>query len=386
MDPIKIGIIGCGIAARFHVLGMRNVPDPKLKFIAAQDINEKRVSKFSKAHKLTPYNKLEDLLQSDIDAVLILLPHFLHAEVTKAAAEAGKHILCEKPMAPTLEECDEMIAATKKAGVTFMIAENHRFLPAHLYMKGLIDRDFFGDIFLARTYEGAFDDPEHFLNPDVWHFTYDKGGGGILADQGAHKFAFLNWLLDDTVESAQAWCAKTLDSPPNKGEDSAIIYLRFNKGAIASVTLSTSAIHTPYNSTDLHGTKGSMLEDHNWDNPIKVFSSHNDAEMKGSWYGPKEPPEHGAFPKYYIISARSEDTHFAESILNGKDPEFTPLQAREAVATILLSYLSAKNGRLTKMEELKKVEKKEGTKSILEGLEEVQQKNYTHMNWPWRVK
>ncbi|MHA1301996.1 MAG: Gfo/Idh/MocA family protein, partial [Candidatus Helarchaeota archaeon] len=176
MDPIKFGIIGCGMAARFHILGTRNVSNPKLKFVAAHDINEKVVNRFSKAHKLTPYIDLEKFLQSDeFEAVIILLPHYLHAQVTKVATEAGKHVLCEKPMAPTLEECDEMISAAKKARVKLMIAENHRFLPAHTYIKNIIDKDFIGDIFLIRTYEGAYDDPENFLNPDIWHFTYDKG-------------------------------------------------------------------------------------------------------------------------------------------------------------------------------------------------------------------
>ena len=381
MEPIKFGIIGCGMAARFHLLGTRNISDPTYKFVAAHDIKDKSLARFCKNHKLSPYNKLEDLLESDIDVALILLPHFLHAEVAKAAAKAGKHVLCEKPMAPTLEDCDAMIYATKKAGVKFMIAENHRFLPAHTYMKDLIDRDFIGDIFLARTYEGAYDDPEHFLNPDIWHFTYDKGGGGILADQGAHKFALLNWLLDDTVESAQALCAKTLNTPPNKGEDTAIILLQFEKGAIANVSLSTSAIHTPYNSTELHGTRGSLLEDHNLNNPIKIFSSHKDAEMKGYFYSPKEPPEHAPFPKYYMISAREEDTYFTDCVINNKTPEFTPEHAKEAVATILLSYLSVKNGRLTHMEDLKEIEESEGTKSILEGLEDYMHRNYGNLKW-----
>ncbi|MHA1382555.1 MAG: Gfo/Idh/MocA family protein [Candidatus Helarchaeota archaeon] len=387
MDPIKFGIIGCGMAARFHILGTRNVSNPKLKFVAAHDINEKVVNRFSKAHKLTPYIDLEKFLQSDeFEAVIILLPHYLHAQVTKVATEAGKHVLCEKPMAPTLEECDEMISAAKKARVKLMIAENHRFLPAHTYIKNIIDKDFIGDIFLIRTYEGAYDDPENFLNPDIWHFTYDKGGGGVLADQGAHKFALLNWLLDDKVESAQAWCIKTLNSPPNKGEDNAMIFLHFKKGAIAEVTVSTSAIHTPYNSTELHGTKGSILEDHQWQNPIRIFSSHKEAEQKGNFYAPTEkgplpPPEHGPFPKYYIISARAEDTHFANCILENKVPDFTPEHAREAVATILLAYLSAKKGTLTKMDELKNIAKKQGSKSILEGLDQIMQKNYENLNW-----
>ena len=340
MDPVRFGIIGCGMAARFHILGQKNVQEPKLKFTAALDLDEKGVTKFCKYHKLTPYTNMEKFLQSDeFDAVLILVPHFLHEKMVLTAASAKKHVLCEKPMAMTLEECDSMINATKKAGVQFMIAENHRFLPAHLLMKDYINRNFIGEIYRARTYEGAFDEPINFFDPNIWHFTYEKGGGGVACDQGVHKFAFLNWMLDDTVEKAMAWLGKAYDTPPNKGEDNAIIYLHYKKGAMATVTVSTTAIHPPYNSTELHGTLGSLMEDHSVEQPVQVYSSHDEAEKKGTYYRPDV--EHGPFPKYYIISARNEDTYFAECLLEKKQPEFTLNEAREAVATVLLSYLSA---------------------------------------------
>ncbi|MHA1144813.1 MAG: Gfo/Idh/MocA family protein [Candidatus Helarchaeota archaeon] len=380
MVPVKFGIIGCGMAARFHLMAFKKVPDAKVKFVAAHDINEKAVKRFARAHKLEPHVKLEDMLQSDIDAVLISVPHYLHESITVAAAKAGKHVLCEKPMASTLEGCDEMISATKKAGVKFMIAENHRFLPAHVYMKELIDKDFIGEIFLARTYEGAFDEPENFLNPDIWNFTYEKGGGGVAMDQGVHKFGLLNWFLGE-IDLAQCWLGKSYDSPPNKGEDNAMMFVRYKCGAMAEITVSSTSIHPPMNSTELHGTKGSLFEDHSLDEPVRVFSSHPEAEKKGQYYRPSI--QHAPFPKYYIISAFHEDAHFAECILNDKEPEFTPEQAKEAVAGVLLCYLSAKNGRPTKMDELKKLAKTEGTKEILKGLPDVTQQNHEKLKWTW---
>ena len=364
MEPIKFGIIGCGMAARFHIMAFRNTPNPILKFVAAYDINEKGLTKFCKYHKLIAYNSLEKFLQSDeFEAVLILVPHFLHEKMVIASAEAKKHVLCEKPMAMTLEECDAMIEATKRANVKFMIAENHRFLPAHVLMKDLISKNYFGNIFLARTYEGAFVEPDEFLDQNSWHFTFDKGGGGVVADQGSHKFAFLNWLLDDEVESAQCWLGKALDSPSNKGEDNAMIFLQYKKGCMAEVTVSSTSIHPPTNITELHGTLGSLFEDHSLDDPIKVYSSHKDAEKKGAYYSPKV--EHGPFPKYYIISAYEEDSHFASCIQENKEPEFKPEHAKEAIATILLSYLSVINGRTTTMKELEEYSREHKTKSII---------------------
>lgn len=380
MDFVKFGIIGCGNASSYHTLGIKKDPNPNVKFIAAYDVNERNLLRFAKRNKLKPYSDLDDFLQSDIEAILLLVPHYIHADLTIKAAEAGKHVLCEKPMACTLEECDKMIKATKRAGVKLMIAENHRFLPIHQYIKKLLDEDYIGDVFLARTYEGAYCDPQEFLNPDWWHFTFDKGGGGVVMDQGVHKFAMLNWFLGE-VDSAQCWCVKTLNSPPNKGEDTAIILLRYKSGAIASVSLSSTTVHPLNNSTELQGTKGTIYEDHSWEKPLKILSSHPKAEKKGEFYNPSEPIEHGAYPQYYTISARHEDRYFAECILNDKDPEFTPEQAKEAIAVTLLSYLSAKKGMITTMDELKKVVKNEGTEYILEDFLSVIQNNYKNLNW-----
>ncbi|MFX1309806.1 MAG: Gfo/Idh/MocA family protein [Promethearchaeota archaeon] len=380
MEFIKFGIIGCGNASNYHILGIKKDPNPNIKFVAAYDTNERNLNRVAKRNKLTPYTNLDKFLQSDIEAVLLLVPHYLHAELTEKIAEAGKHVLCEKPMACTLEECDMMIEATKRANVKFMIAENHRFLPVHQYIKILLDKDFIGDVFLARTYEGAYCDSQEFLDPDWWHFTFDKGGGGVVMDQGVHKFSMLNWFLGE-IDSAQCWCSKTLDSPPNKGEDTAIILLRYKLGAIASVVLSSTTVHPLNNSTELQGTKGTIYEDHSWENPLNIFSSHPEAEKKGEFYRPSEPIEHGPYPQYYTISARHEDRYFADCILNDKEPEFTPEQAKEAVAVVLLSYLSAKKGTVATMNELNKVAKEKESKTILDDFLPVIQNNYKNLNW-----
>ncbi len=375
-DFVKFGIIGAGSAVwRYHKLGTKN--NPRIKFVSGYDIDENKLAKAAKYSKLEPFSKLDEFLKNDIDAVMVLVPHYLHKDLVIAVAEAGKHVICEKPMATTLEECDEMITATKKAGIKFMIAENHRFLPAHQFIKDVVQRGFIGDVFLGRTYEGAYA-ASQFFSADDWGFTYTKGGGGVVSDQGVHKFTMLNWILGE-VDSAQCWLSKTLKSPPNKGEDTAIILLRYKCGATVTVDISSSTVHPLTNKTELHGTKGTIFEDHDWERPVKIFSSHPEAEVKGAYYSPEI--EHGPFPDYYKISMGHEDAYFAECILEDKKPEFTPEEARQGVAVVLLAYLSAKNGRMTSMDELMEVYKKEGTRSILQGLGEVTQKNYEKLNW-----
>ena len=380
MKKVKFGLIGCGEAANFHSIAGKRIKSEydNIEYNATYDIDEKSAKKVAKRLKTTPYTDIDEFLSSDINAVIVMVPHFLHLDLVKAAAEAGKHVLCEKPMAPTLEECNQMIEVTKKAGVKFMIAENHRFLPAHKKVKELVENGFIGDVYLGRSYEGAFCPYEQFMDNNSWHFTYAKGGGGVLADQGVHKFATLNWMLGE-VESGYAWLGKTHDSPVEKGEDNAIMLLRYQNGAMIEVQLSSTAVHPLNNNLELHGTKGHILEDHSWANPVKIMSSHPDAEKKGEYYDISV--EHGEYPKYYTISAYHEDLHFAQCLLNDVEPEFTPEQARDAVKVVLLGYMSAKEGRSITMNEFDEYTKLNDTKTLLERLGEVTQKNYSKLNW-----
>jgi predicted dehydrogenase len=146
-----------------------------------------------------------------------------------------------------------------------------------------------------------------------------------------------------------------------------------------TVDVSSVTVHPLTNRLELHGTKGSILEDHAWEQPVQVFSSHEEATKKGEFYCPSV--EHGVYPQYYTLAARCEDSHFADCILTNKAPEFTPQQARDAVAVVLLSYLSAKTGRAVTMEELETVRRKEGTASILQKLGEAIQHNFDTIKW-----
>ena len=139
---VKFGVIGGGIAARFHLAACKN--SSKVKFVAIYDVVEKSAKRVARAYKLRPYADLDAFLDSDIEAVLVAVPHYLHEEMVLSVAKAGKHVLCEKPMATTLEGCDKMIDATRKAGVKFMVAENHRFLPAHRWIKDAVQKGWIG--------------------------------------------------------------------------------------------------------------------------------------------------------------------------------------------------------------------------------------------------
>jgi predicted dehydrogenase len=375
MDSVKYGLVGIGktlnSAWPYHYAGSKN--NPKLKFVSVFDINQKKGAKYAKRYKLRWFDSYEALLESDIDAVLIMVPHHAHEEVVIKAAKAGKHILCEKPMATTLEGCDAMIKATRKAGVKFMIAENHRFLPAHQAIHDYVSEGLIGKVFMIRSFEGV-SEVHNVTNPNSWKADPIKAGGGALMDMGVHKFATINWILNDTVDSAYCWITKQITNLPEKAEDNAFILLKYKSGVISETVLSFTVNAPSSNQLEIFGTDGTLIENHSWENPIKLYSFHKlEAEKLNGWYFPKI--NHGPYPRYYEISMGNEDSYFTDCILEDKKPEFTPEQAREAIATALLAYLSAINGRTTSMDELMELYKTKGTKVILEQLSNAVQEN-----------
>ncbi|MFX0074739.1 MAG: Gfo/Idh/MocA family protein [Candidatus Hermodarchaeota archaeon] len=372
MNSVKFGIIGSGIVWRFHKSGWKN--NPKIRFTSIYDINEKMAKRIAKTNKMNYFNNPDDFFKSDIDAVLIMVPHFLHEQYVIAAAEARKHVLCEKPMATTLEGCDQMIKATEKAGVKFMIAENHRFLPAHEYIANAIQSGLIGNPFLVRSYEGVNEIPG-LMREGYWKGHPILAGGGALMDMGAHKFATINWILNDTADSAYCWLSKQCTTLKEKAEDNAMVFLKYYKGTIVESVVSFSVVSPPTNSLEIYGTEGTIIENHEWINPVKIFSNRKEmGKNKGKWYEPLI--EHGPYPKYYEISMKNEDLYFADCILNDEELEFKPEHAKEAIATVLLSYLSSIEGRTVRMADLIEIYKDRGTKFILEDLPKSIQENF----------
>jgi predicted dehydrogenase len=371
MEFVKFGLIGGGVAWKYHQLGVRHIS--KMKFKSLFDIDETNGKKVAKAGNMEYFSNLEKFLKSDIDAVIVITPHYLHEEYVIAAANAGKHVLCEKPMATTLEGCDAMIKATKEAGVKFMIAENHRFLPVHEYIMKAVQSGLLGKVFLVRAYEGV-NEIKSLMKKGFWKGHPIMAGGGALIDMGAHKFATLNWILNDKIESAYSWITKQCTNLKEKAEDNAMALLKYESGTIAEVTVSFSVVSPFNNSLELYGTKGTLIENHQLVNPIRIFSTSNKMGRNArKWFEPTI--EHGPFPIYYELSMRNEDSHFTDCIINDTIPEFSPEQAREAIYDVLLCYLSAKKEKTVSREDLNKVYNTDGTKSILEGLEESVQNN-----------
>ncbi|MDR0720585.1 MAG: M24 family metallopeptidase [Treponema sp.] len=364
---VKFGVIGGGQAFFFHSNGDR--ASPYIAYTAIYDRNFENAKKMAQTYKdgiLLPYDDLDAMLASGIDAVLVMVPHVYHVEMVEKCAAAGKHVLCEKPMGTTVEGCRRMIKACKDAGVKFMIAENHRFLPAHVCMHDIVAKGLIGDVLMVRAYEGV--NEIHGLSQSgFWKGDPIKAGGGALMDMAAHKFVTIEYVIGSKCKKVTGALAKQAIFLPEKAEDNALAIASYENGALADIMVSFTQKTIPYNSMEVFGTKGSIFENHAWEKPVRFCSFD---ERMGSdiqkWIEPDV--EHLPFPEYYTISVRETDAHFAKCILENKEPEFTPAQAMNAISAILAGYLSHEEGRPVDIAEIEKMADQERTIEILERL------------------
>lgn len=261
---IRVGVIGCGKIAQ-----VRHIPEyeanPDARIAALFDVNAERAHELAAVHGCTAYDSLDELLADPtVDAVSVCTSNATHAETTIKALAAGKHVLCEKPMAITLEECEQMVDAARERGLKLMIDQNQRFAKAHIRAKQLIDAGAIGTPLTFRTVFGHGGPETWSVDPGTgsWFFDPKRAAMGAMADLGVHKTDLIQWLLGQTVVSATAKIA-TLDKRDAEGnlvgvDDNALCIYQMSGGAMGTMTASWTYYGPEDNSTVIYGTGGIM--------------------------------------------------------------------------------------------------------------------------------
>ena len=261
---IKVGIIGCGKIAQ-----VRHIPEyaanPDAQVYGFYDINQARAEALAAQYGGKAYASYEELLADpEIVAVSVCAANHAHAEITIAALKAGKHVLCEKPMAVTLEECEEMVAAAKESGKYLMIGQNQRLAKAHAKAKELIEQGAIGKVLTFRTIFGHGGPETWSIDPgsNVWFFDKTKAAMGAMADLGIHKTDMIQYVLGTKIVKTQA-VLTTLDKRDATGsligvDDNAICIYQMENGVIGTMTASWTYYAAEDNTTVIYGTKGEL--------------------------------------------------------------------------------------------------------------------------------
>ncbi len=319
--------------------------DPGAHLAAIWDDNPERGAVAAARYGVAFEARLEELLaRSDVDAVGICSENRHHAELTIAAARAGKHVLCEKPMAPTLGECDAMLAACEAAGVTYMQAFPQRHDPSNLKITALLAEGRIGRVLTARKRHGHgglllgwFDPPDM-----AWFLDAKRAGGGALLDEGIHAADVLRWFLGDPL---RVWAQVQQFTPGLGVEDNAVAVYEFPGGVRAVLETSWTWLAGTL-TTEIYGDAGTILQQGNDCASTEILSEvvprlmvYSRRNALPGWYLDTDGATQ--FEQYHEEVARQ----FARCLREGGPPPVTGEDGRAALAMILAAYEAARTGR-----------------------------------------
>lgn len=318
--PVKLGVLGAGIIARSFMEAAPDVPDLAVAVIC--DVVEASARALAEPHGIAWATDYRAVLEDEsIDAVYIALPHHLHEAVAVASAEAGKHILLEKPMANSLAEADRILEAQKRSSVKLMLGFTHRFHAELETAKRLIDAGELGQVTLAvdiMTTGGQI---------PGWFWQKEQAGGGVLHVNGAHSFDRLRWLVGSEIVEVFAY-AETYDARKTV-EDSTVVAMRFENGAMGTTVHNWVVdFALPFKcDLDLYGTGGAIR--------IDTWNALEFSNPGHTWVQKRERDD----------SFQKEIGEFVGAILEDRDPCVTGEDGRRSLACVQAAYESARAGK-----------------------------------------
>jgi predicted dehydrogenase len=255
VKPVRTALIGCGKVGSIHAAALAALPEAEL--VAVCDAVPERAAAFAGRYGARPFADVGAMLREAApEAVLIGTPHPLHAEPAIAAAEAGVHVLIEKPMAAGLADCDAMLAEARKTGVALGVVSQRRWCEPVARMRAAIDAGKIGKpalgVFLMYNWRDA-----DYYRSDPWRGRWDTEGGGVLVNQSPHHLDLLLWFMGPAAEVSGYWA--NLNHPTVEVEDTAVASIRFANGGLGSVVASVSQRPGITARVHVHGTSGASV-------------------------------------------------------------------------------------------------------------------------------
>ena len=338
---MRVGIIGCG-----RISQVRHLPEyrdnPKAEIAGYFDFSKERAAQLQAIYGGKVYETVDEMLADPtIDAVSVCTSNNTHADITVKALEAGKHVLCEKPMAVSLEDCERMAETARRTGKKLMIDQNQRLAKAHVRAKELLKEGLIGRVVTFRTTFGH-GGPETWSitpGPNVWFVDKKKAVMGAMADLGIHKTDLIQFLLDTKVVATTAYVG-TLDKKYADGskigvDDNAMCIYEMENGTVGTMTASWTCYGQEDNSTVLYGTKGIMKI---YDDPsysIKVILRNGEQ----IYYDIDRIQTNDNQTKSGVIDA------FVDDVVNDREPSISGESVLTAMRAVFGNLRSSEEGR-----------------------------------------
>lgn len=342
-------IVGCGLIARFHARALAEVPDTRLVALVSRNRAnaQKMVEELSLRCDITT-DLAAVLARPDVHIVIVTTPSGAHMEPAVAAAEAGKHVVVEKPLEITLECCDRIIAACNRHRVQLCTIFPSRFGDANRALKAAVDAGRFGRLTLGET-TCKWWRPQSYYDEGGWKGTRALDGGGALMNQAIHNVDLLLWLMGP-VTHISGFTA-TLAHERIEVEDTAVACLRFKSGALGVIQATTSVHPGLPKTIAVHGDRGTVVIEQDdvlrWELTPATAEDQAVKERFAQKTGASGGSSNPAAISHVGHARQLAD--FVHAIQTGSAPLVDGREGRRAVEVILGIYRSAESGRVVEV-------------------------------------
>lgn len=315
---VRIGLIGSGFVSNFYLQGLRDVPNWEIPVVAST--TEERARRFAEKWGIPEWTTdVEGVIRrKDLGLIVLGVPNYVHKDLAVQCAQAGKNVVCTKPLARTKQEAKEMLEAVRAAGVLHGYAETEVFSPAVMKAREFIERGAIGEVLTVRSREA------HAGPHEPWFWRKELAGGGALLDMGCHCIEAARYFIgkENPVVEVLAWGDRLYHHERTDAEDNAVLLMRFEGGQMALAEVSWIARGGLDLRNEIYGTEGTIFTDVTRETPIKVFSRPGagyiveKAEAETGWLFPP-------VDEAWIYGYREEMKHFVECVAQGQMPRET---------------------------------------------------------------
>ncbi|MEA3403141.1 MAG: Gfo/Idh/MocA family oxidoreductase [Armatimonadota bacterium] len=342
-ETYGFGLVGCGVIAPTHAEAIRRLDNAELRAVC--DLDEEAANACAADFDARPYTDLDEMLaRDDINVVNVLTPSGLHAKLGIQCADAGKHVICTKPIDITLENIDALIEAGERNGVKIAATHQLRSYPLYEKIKRYIDEGRLGEMLYGNAFVPWFRSDDYYT--DSWHGTKALDGGGALINQSIHYIDLLIWLLG-RVERIFGF-ADALAHDMIEVEDMASAVLEFESGAQGVIQGSTCTYKGMPARIEVHGTGGNVMATGDelvlWDVEGDNYFSDWGAGNTGGAADPK-----AGMPEAAVVAHVKQIGDVLNAIEEGREPILSAREARRPVEVILAIYQASESGQVVEL-------------------------------------
>ena len=255
MEKVRTAIIGCGKVSDLHAAALKKTTEAQ--FVAVFSRSAEKARKYGDKYGVPGFSDIQEMIASaGVEAAIICTSHPAHRDAAVIAAQAGVHILVEKPLASSLQDCDAMLAAAKAANVKIGTVCQRRFFAPVQRVRQAIDAGKIGIPALGTVLMLGWRDQDYYAS-DPWRGQWQAEGGGVLVNQAPHQIDLLQWFMGPIAELFGVW--SNINHPYIEVEDTAVAIVRFQSGAIGNIVVSNSQKPGIYGKVHVHGQNGASI-------------------------------------------------------------------------------------------------------------------------------